>query len=46
MYRDFITVGLLAKKLSVTEKDGTLAQGQLDLYSGARRDGRAAADLQ
>ena len=23
MYRDFITVGLLAKKLSVTEKDGT-----------------------
>jgi protoporphyrinogen oxidase len=24
MYRDFITVGLLAKKLSLTEKDGTL----------------------
>jgi len=45
-YRDFITVGLLAKKLSVTEPGGGLIEGHLDLYSGAGCAPWPAADLQ
>jgi hypothetical protein len=47
MYRDFITVGLLAsKRLAVKEKDGSPAQRQLDLYPGTRCRRRPPADLQ
>ena len=37
LYRDFMIVGLLARKLSVLEDDGFAAQRQLDLHPGARR---------
>ena len=49
MYRDFITVGCLLKRLQVREESAAGAQAairQLDLYPGAGRAGRADADLQ
>jgi len=46
MYRDFITVGLLARKLTVTEKDGSPLKDNWILYSGAGRIGRPSPDLQ
>ena len=45
-YRDFITVGVLANRLDVTESDKTRIQGHVDLYPGAGRVAGAAADLQ
>ncbi len=46
IYRDFITVGLLADRLHGDGAGRRPAEGQLDLYSGAGCAARAAADLQ
>ncbi len=48
-YRDFLTVGLLLKKLHVQEKGKKPAIGrsrQLDLHPGSRRARGPRADLQ
>ncbi len=46
LYRDFLTVGLLVNKLSVTESDGYPLKDFLDLHPGARRASGPPASLQ
>ncbi len=47
-YRDFLTVGMLAKKLVVKDSDRSRRhdQRQLDLYPGPGRDRGPAPDFQ